>query len=472
MRDEIVINQDELDLPKRRSIGRSPSSGEGGGSQPQGRIKVKKKFSWKRFFIFLGVALGIFAIGVAIFLLVNLFKVTGNPFSFGALKGERDGRVNIMMLGVGDPGHDGEKLSDTNMILSVDTRNKQVAIISIPRDLRVKIPGYGYSKINNAHAQGGIEGAKEVYEDTFGIPIHYYVKANFTGLKQVVDAVGGVDVENKTMLYDPEYPCDKNQYKMCGFKLAPGQHHLDGATALKYARCRKGTCGDDFGRAERQQQIMESVRERATSAGVLANPVALGKLVNAAGDNIDTDMSINNVLRLNELTKDMDKSKTIRVVFNIDEGGFLVSSGNSSDLLPKGGSFDDIQAFVKSVFKYGPIWMEKPTIIVENGTTTPGVAGALQKQFDKDGYNLSVLALTNALQRDYTQTKIIDYTNGQKPNTINYLQGLLKVQATPPEKPVKTPPADIVIILGSDYASTVQHAGSSASTGTSSRTVR
>ena len=106
--------------------------------------------------------------------------------------------------------------------------------------------------------------------------------------------------------------------------------------------------------------------------------------------------------------------------------------------------------------------MEKPTIIVENGTTTPGVAGALQKQFDKDGYNLSVLALTNALERNFTQTKIIDYTSGQKPNTINYLQGLLKVQAAPPDKPVKTPPADIVIILGSDYASTIQPSGTSA----------
>lgn len=471
MRDEIVIHQDELDLPKRRSVGGLPES-NGDGPEPQQRIKLKRKFNWKRMFKLLAVALGLFAVAVAIFLLTNLLKVTGNPFSFGALKGEKDGRVNIMMLGVGDPGHDGEKLSDTNMIISVDTKNKQVAIISIPRDLRVKIPGYGYSKINNAHAQGGVEGAKEVYEETFGIPIHYYVKANFTGLKQVVDAVGGVDVENKTMLYDPEYPCDKNQYKMCGFKLAAGQHHLDGATALKYARCRKGTCGDDFGRAERQQQIMDSIRERATSAGVLANPVALGKLVNAAGDNIDTDLSVNNVLRLNEITKDMDKSKTIRVVFNIDEGGFLVSSGNSSDLLPKGGSFDDIQAFVKNVFKYGPIWMEKPTVLVENGTTTPGVAGAFQKQLDKDGYNINVLAVTNATERNYTQTKIIDYTNGQKPNSINYLQGLLKVQATPPEKPLKNPPADIVIILGSDYASTVQTTGSSAATGTSSRTVR
>lgn len=400
------------------------------------------------------IALLIILVGSAAFLFFNVAKISTNPFGFGHLKGEDQGRVNIMMLGVGDPGHDGENLSDTNMILSVDTRNHKVAVISIPRDLRVRIPGYGPSKINNANAQGGAKVAKQVYEDSFGVPINYYVKANFSGLKQVVDAVGGVDVSNDYALIDTEYPCDNNQYRSCGFKLAAGQHHLDGKTALKYVRCRKGTCGDDFGRAERQQEVMQSIRSRATSAGTIANPVALAKLVSAAGNNIQTDLSVNNLMRLNELTKPVDEGqiKPINIVFNLNPDGFLVSSKDSSDLLPADGNFSAIQDFVRDVFRLGPIWSEHPTVLIENGTVTAGLAGKFQAQLKDDGYNLNVLGLMNAKNSDFATSQIIDYTSGQRPNTVGYLKGLLGVDVSAPATPVKVPPADIVIILGADYA--------------------
>lgn len=448
MNDDIIIHQEELDSspdPKPRSRWRRP---------------------WKWWLKRIAIFLVLIAVGVGAFLYFNLSKVSVNPFGFGKLKGESEGRVNIMMLGVGDPGHAGEGLSDTNIILSVDTRNKQVALIGIPRDLEVDLPNGSEGKINNAHAQGGVDGSKQVYEDTFGVPIHYYVKANFTGLKQVVDAVGGVEVNNAYNLYDPEYPCDKNQYRMCGFNLKAGPQRLDGATALKYVRCRKGTCGDDFGRAERQQQVMQAIREKATSAGVLANPVALGKLVSAAGDNIKTDLSIRNLMRLNELTSGMDTSKLINVVFSLEPDGFLVASNSSSNLLPAGGDFDDIKAFVAAIFKFGPVWTEHPTVVVQNGTITAGVAGVFQDKIEADGYPISGVSVTNALKRDHAVSKIIDYTGGKKPNTVNYLKGILKVEPTPPETAVKTPPADIVVILGTDYASTLS-TGSGAATGAS-----
>jgi LCP family protein required for cell wall assembly len=460
MHDEIIIRQDELDgIRPGNSSGQPPQMPDNPNQEPS------RSRPWKRWLKWIAIVIGLAVIAAIIFVVANLFKVSVNPFSFGHLKGESQGRVNIMMLGVGDPGHAGEQLSDTNIILSVDTRNHQVAIIGIPRDLRVTIPNYGKAKINNANAQGGIKTAKKVYEDTFGVPIHYYVKANFTGLKEVVDAVGGVDVTNDTLLYDPEYPCDKNEGRKCGFRLAAGTHHLDGATALKYVRCRKGTCGDDFGRAARQQEVMQSVRQHATSAGTLTNPVALTKLVSAAGDNIDTDLSVSNLARLNELTKDADKSKVMNVVFSLNPDGFLKSAG--SDLVPSSGDFDDIQAFVQNIFKVGPIWSEHPTVMIENGTTTPGVATKFQQQLKDDGYNVSVVAVTNALRRDYATSQLVDYTAGKRPNTLKYLQGLLKVQQpSQPQTAVKTPPADIVIILGDDYASTIQNDSSGSTSGT------
>lgn len=436
MNDEFIIHQDELDLPPRRRFPNWPH--------------------WRRALKWLFVTLLVVTLAVAAFVAINLFKVSVNPFGFGHLKGEDQGRVNIMMLGVGDPGHDGENLSDTNILISVDTRNHKVALVSIPRDTRVYIPGYGYSKINNANAQGGVSAAKQVFENSLGVPVHYYVKADFTGLKQVVDAVGGVDIDNKDSLYDPEYPCDNNQYRSCGFRLTPGHYHMDGTLALKYARCRKGTCGNDFGRAARQQQVMEAIRAKATSAGTLANPIALGRLVSAAGNNIDTDLSVNNVLRLNELTKGATQGNIFNIVFNTDPDGFLVQSNNSSDLLPKGGDFSDIQQFVQNIFKVGPIWSEHPTAIIENGSGVAGVGAKLNNTLQDDGYDLSISAVTNALTQDHAVSQVIDYTNGAKPHTRDYLLGLLKLQqATPPPTTTSTrttPPADFVIILGTDYA--------------------
>lgn len=402
-------------------------------------------------------------IAVVAYLLTHATKISSNPFAIGKLKGEADGRINIMLLGVGDPGHAGETLADTNMVISINTRDNNVAMISVPRDTRVKIPGHGYNKINQAHAdgfsdnkdQGGIELAKQTLEGTLGIPIHYYVRANFTGLKQMVDAVGGVDIEVKEALYDPEFPCDKNQYKSCGFKIKAGQQHMDGTTALKYARCRKGNCGDDFGRALRQQEVLEAVRAKTLSAQTLINPAKLNSLMNAASSNIKTDLSVNNISRLIDMSKKIDQSKTINVVFSTKPNGFLKQSNNSADLIPVDGTFEAIAEFVKNVFTVGPIWVEEPTVVIENGTTVSGVGNKFNKQLVASSPFISIVNVTNALKRDYTVSKIIDHSGGKKPRTAAYLESLLHVKPAAPETAVKVPPADFEIILGTDYSSSL-----------------
>ena len=434
MNDEIVIHQHELDdSPQRQNI----SSGH----------------HWRRALKWLGLAIAVFGGLLALYVAFNLTKISANPFGFGKLNGESEGRVNIMMLGVGDPGHAGESLSDTNLLISVNTRTSVVAIIGIPRDTRVKIPGYGSGKINTAHAKGGVPTASDTIETNLGVPVHYYVKANFSGLKQVVDAVGGVDVNNPTALADVEYPCASNQYKRCGFKLAAGKHHLDGATALQYVRCRKGTCGDDFGRAARQQEVMQAIRQKATSAGTVANPITLGKLVSAAGDNIQTDLSVNNILRLSELTKQASKGSIYNVVFSLQPAGFLITDPRGSgDLVPASEDFEDIQTFVQNIFERAPIWSEQPSLVVQNGTTTPGLGGKFSQKLRFDGKDVTVVAVANATTTDYQATQIIDYSRGKSPHTIKYLQRLLKVKATLPTNAATTSAGDVVVILGNDYA--------------------
>lgn len=433
--------------------------------KPDKLDKPKKKRRWWKWLLFIIISLGI---AYGLMLLLNVSKISTNPFGFGKLKGEADGRINILVLGVGDPGHEGEGLADTTMVASIDTKNNKIAMISIPRDTRVKIPGYGSLKINNAHAYGEVALARQVVENTLDIPIHYYVRANFSGLKQAVDAVGGVNINVKEAMYDPEYPCEKNEARMCGFKIKAGQTQMNGATALKYARCRKGSCGDDFGRAARQQEVLIATRDKALSSGTILNPAKLSALASALGNNIKTDLSINNVMRLRELTEKVDSNQIIKVVFSIKPNGFLEPAVGSSDLVPTAGDFSEIQAFVADVFSKAPLWSEEPTVAIENGTTTVGLGGKLQTKLENNSPYIIVASLSNAITNDHTVTMLIDNTGGKKPHTAKYFEDLLKVKASKPDTPAKVPAADFTIIIGTDYANYLGSSSPGSNTSSSS----
>ena len=430
--------------------------------------KAKRKKRIKRIIIFTLLFLLLLGGGIFTYLAFIAGKISTNPFNFSSkLRGEDEGRVNILLLGVGDPGHEGETLADTNMIVSLDTKNNKVALISIPRDTRVYVPGEGYLKINNAHALGeakdpprGIELAQETIEETLGIPIHYYLRANFSGLKQAVDAVGGIDINVKEALNDPEYPCEKNEGRSCGFKISAGQTHMDGSTALKYARCRKGNCGDDFGRAIRQQEVLAALRQKATSNETLFNAKKISGLVGAAADNIKTNMSLTELQRAYEISKKITPENTINAVLSTQANGFLKQDPSSSDLLPASGNFDEIKKFIKEIFIYGPIWVEGPAIVIQNGTSTVGLAGKLEIKLTNAGIPIRIITVQNASSNDYTASQIIDYSNGKKPNTVKYLEDLLGVKATPPPENAKPLLGqDITVILGADYAEKLTQSG-------------
>ncbi|MEI8072945.1 MAG: LCP family protein [Candidatus Saccharibacteria bacterium] len=424
-------------------------------------LQKKPKPLWKKIMKWFGIIMLILGIIAAIaftYIYLHASKISSNPFDLSSrLKGEGDGRVNILLLGIGDPGHAGETLSDTNMVVSIDTKSQpnKVTMISIPRDTRVYIPGHGYNKINEANALGGSQLAEQTVAQTLGIPIQYYITADFTGLKQAVDAVGGIDINVKDTLIDTEYPCENNEGKSCGLKILAGQQHMNGSTALKYARCRKGTCGDDFGRAARQQEVLQAIREKAISTQTLSNPSKVNNLINAASNNIKTDLSLKNIQRLIDITKGTGASDIINVVFSIKPNGFLVGDNSSSDLLPAGGNFDAIQKFIGNVFELAPIWKEDSNIIVLNGTTTVGLGGKFKNTLIGDGIPITIDSLGNAKTSTFTTSQIIDYTGGKNPNTANYLSKLLGVQVTQPTTPVKYPVTDFEVTLGSDYAAKI-----------------
>jgi polyisoprenyl-teichoic acid--peptidoglycan teichoic acid transferase len=280
----------------------------------------------------------------------SVAKISTQPLELSGLMTDEDGRVNILVLGVGDPGHDGEGLSDTMMILSLDTRSKRIAQISVPRDLRVNIPGHGSGKINEANSIGGVPLAEQVVANTLGIPIHYYVRTDFSGLKQMVDAVGGIDVNVKQRLGDPQYPCDDNQYKSCGLDIETGVQHMDGNLALKYARCRKGTCGDDFGRAARQQEVLNLVRAKIVNTDLIIKPKELMAVTQALRNGVQTDMGAMQMVLFGRSWQEAQANKPVSLVLSTAEGNYLLDDAASSDLLPVGGSFSEIQKRVQTIF--------------------------------------------------------------------------------------------------------------------------
>jgi len=125
---------------------------------------------------------------------------------------------------------------------------------------------------------------------------------------------------------------------------------MDGARALEYVRCRKGTCGNDFGRATRQQEVINLVRQKVMNPAVLLNPTKFGAVATAVRNNLTTDLSALNMAQL-ALLWQQQKGQPANLVLSTDPSSYLTSAYGSSDLVPRGGTFDKIQAKIQGIFQ-------------------------------------------------------------------------------------------------------------------------
>lgn len=214
--------------------------------------------------------------------------------AFGAWRwGASSGRVTVLILGLDRrPGQGYVVRSDTMMLATAYPPGPRIGLLSIPRDLYVDIPGYATNRINTAHFWGeneaegrGPELAKQTVSHNFGVPVQRFVRVDFNGFRAVVDAIGGLDVEVEEAVVDNSYPTE--DHGVTRIEIPAGRQHLDGETALQYARSRHGS--SDFDRAERQQQIMVALARR------MLEPTSWRRfpaLYRAVVDNIDTDLRI------------------------------------------------------------------------------------------------------------------------------------------------------------------------------------
>lgn len=332
---------------------------------------------------------------------ITAFSAGNNFLSFlgdsrQALKGESEGRTNILLLGMGGKNHPGGQLSDTMIVLSIDWKTKKVAMISVPRDLYVQIPGYGWSKINAAYAHGeqnakttggGGQVSSELISQILDIPIHYFVSLDFEGFKKMVNTVGGVDINVDKAIYDPYYPAD-NMIDYDPFKISEGEHHMDGALALKYARSRETT--SDFDRSQRQQKVMLAVKDKTLSLDILANPKKVTDLLGILGDHIKTSLSINEIKSLFDSLKELDTQNMTNRVLDTSAESPLTSTQDSRGyiILPKKGlgNYTDLQEIAKNIFKT----TTTPDITIEvlNGSGKTGMATTAANALKAKGYTV------------------------------------------------------------------------------------
>mgnify|MGYP001581568995 FL=1 len=412
------------------------------------------------------------------------FLQTVRNFVFSSdnvIAGQQEDRINILLLGIGGAGHEGPYLSDTNIILSIKPSTNQVAMVSVPRDLAVKINGHGIRKINNAsafgeaeQADGGGEYARKIFEQTFGMSIPYYARVDFTAFKELIDAVGGININVARAFTDTAYPGPEDSFQIISFDA--GLQQLGGERALIFARSRHGSNGEgsDFARAKRQQLVLAAFKKKLLSASTYLNPLTLQKIMSSLSKHIITNMDFGQLMYLVGLAKEMNSDDVKTLVLDDSPNGFLkaITGDEGAYLLaPKTGNYSEVNFAVNNIFsatntdpvytpdqnKPAPVSAAIPSARIEilNGTWQAGLAAIKKQELEKDG--LAIAAIGNSAKRPISTTTIYIITANTSSTIINALTAKLQASSTTalPEwlqsaYNASSSSSDIIILLGED----------------------
>jgi LCP family protein required for cell wall assembly len=393
-------------------------------------------------------------------------------------------RVNILLLGMGGYENDAPFLTDSIMAVTIDPATDRVMLASIPRDLVVHMSLQNPStrtwtnKINAAYevpytsiiccvapaytgANGGGHAAEHEVGKVTGLTFDRYIAVDFIAFRDMVNALGGVDVCLSTNLDDESYPAYGGGYHPIHFKA--GCQHLNGEQALEVARSRHAdqpAQQTDFGRARRQQDIMEAIKKKTTSINGFEKAPAL---LDALQKNIHTDMSLSDMKAIYDWGKNLPNSSIIRVALTAPSptgDGNLLDSFNCgmgayvSQLCADDPSFRMIHAYINSIFIDPKTLAEKAPVQIANGSNNfSDLASRVTSMLDPTGLQLNDPVGYHAL----AHTVIYDYSGGQFPQTAAWLQSYFggTVVAASPTSPTPARGQQtygLVVVVGHDYA--------------------
>lgn len=437
----------------------------------------KKK--WSYFFGFLLVIFGafvVFQVTSGIYNAIRDFDAQDMVFAIDSeLKQDANGYTNIVILGDGGHVRDGADLIDTIMVASVDLEKKIVSLFSIPRDFYVWSDEYGDAKINELYRNNknefGEDGAFEVFEKVTsqitGLDIHYYARVDFNAFVEVVDALEGITVDVKDSIYDPYYPNETDDgYTV--FEVDAGVQEMNGETALKFVRSRKTT--SDFDRAARQQQVLMAIQGKALSSGIL-NPKTIKNLYQSLRNNVNTDLTIREMLAFASFAKGFDRNQMVSKVIHDDpsrDGGFLYTPerkyyNGQFVLVPDGDNLDLIHKYANLLFHHRDVLMNPVRIEVLNATREPGIARIASSHLNRFGFDIvDIDNLFNKQgERKYVEKSFIRYSNwevdadgnviARDKSTLNALADFVKGEPIPSDETQTDDQVDISIVLGADY---------------------
>jgi LCP family protein required for cell wall assembly len=213
-----------------------------------------------------------------------------------------DGPLNILLLGTDTRPSITASRTDALVVVHIDLRANQVSLLSLPRDLWAPIPGHGEARVNSAYAIGELQLgkgygpalAKQTIGDLLGLPIQHFVLVDLQGFKALIDLLGGIELDVPQAIDDPAYPTD--DFGTVALHFEAGRQHMDGASALAYARTRHAD--SDFGRNRRQQQVLMAIFEQIRLQGLLSQLTSLDDYTGALRDYVRTDLSRDQLLSL------------------------------------------------------------------------------------------------------------------------------------------------------------------------------